>query len=94
MELYKSSAYELLNNLAKKEVTAQDITLSLKKRIKETDSKVRAYVRINESSKEALKPEGDNSILKGIPVSIKDNICTEGLNTECCSRILSGFKPP
>ena len=30
----------------------------------------------------------------GIPISIKDNICTKGYNTECCSRILKGFKPP
>jgi aspartyl-tRNA(Asn)/glutamyl-tRNA(Gln) amidotransferase subunit A len=32
--------------------------------------------------------------LKDIPVTIKDNICTEGFNTECCSRILEGFNPP
>ena len=32
--------------------------------------------------------------LQGLPITIKDNICTAGLNTECCSKILQGFRPP
>ncbi|HLD82929.1 MAG TPA: amidase family protein, partial [Candidatus Omnitrophota bacterium] len=82
------SAAELLQKLKNKEITPEEILISLDKRISEVDSKVRAYVRIDQ------KTEGTAESLKGIPVSIKDNICTEGLNTECCSKILEGFRPP
>lgn len=87
MELNKLTAGELIEKLNKKEITSQEIVASLASRIKEVDSSVKAYVRLPEAG--ALE-----TILKGIPVSIKDNICTEGYNTECCSRILTGFIPP
>ncbi|MDD5166872.1 MAG: Asp-tRNA(Asn)/Glu-tRNA(Gln) amidotransferase subunit GatA [Candidatus Omnitrophica bacterium] len=95
MELHKLTGHELLKKLSSKEITSEDISLALKKRIKETDPRVKAYVRTDKSGTEAKKTEAkDSSALKGIPVSIKDNICTDGLNTECSSRILTGFKPP
>lgn len=84
MELNKLTAQELIERLEKKELTSQEIFCALDKRIKAADSKVTAYVRHAE----------DKTTKIGIPVAIKDNICTAGYNTECCSRILQGFKPP
>ena len=93
MELFRLTAHELLNKIKNNEISAQDVLTSLVKRINDLDSKVCAYVRLNKSS--GLETKLNNGgILKGIPVSIKDNICTEGFNTECCSKILNGFKPP
>jgi len=86
MELYTLTAHELLKKINKGEAKTSDIVTSLFDRIKEVNPKVNSYVRINEA-------EGA-SAYSGIPVSIKDNICTKGLNTECCSKILQGFKPP
>jgi len=83
--LNKLTAYELLEKLKKKEASVNNITTALSARIKETDPKVCAYVRLDQ-------PGQINQC--GLPISIKDNICTEGLNTECCSKILAGFKPP
>ncbi|MDD2751610.1 MAG: Asp-tRNA(Asn)/Glu-tRNA(Gln) amidotransferase subunit GatA [Candidatus Omnitrophica bacterium] len=93
MPEFQLTAHELIEQINKKETTAQKITDSLKKRISEVDPRVKAYVRTDKIS---LQPavSGVGLPLKGIPVSIKDNICTDGLNTECCSKILCGFKPP
>jgi aspartyl-tRNA(Asn)/glutamyl-tRNA(Gln) amidotransferase subunit A len=92
MELYKLTAHELIEKINRKEATSQEIVESLKKRIKEVEPKVNAYVRIGNSLDLNSQLTTHNSQLP--PVSIKDNICTEGYQTECCSRILEGFKPP
>ncbi len=109
MELYALTAHELSQKLSKKEISPEEIVDVLKKRIKAKDSHVKAYVRFTDHTGQPksqnpqprtqnLEPRTQNpeprTSLNGIPVSIKDNICTEGLNTECCSRILEGFRPP
>ncbi len=102
MELYKLTAYELNEKSHKKETTSQEIVDSLEKRIKDLDSKVKAYVRVNTLNRQTgylpagrqVQANRQTNLLEGIPVSIKDNICIEGHSTECCSKILQGFKPP
>ncbi len=94
MELYSFTAHELLEKLKTDEISSLDLISSVYKRIQEKDNQVKAYVRLSnhtDDSDVSVKPGG---ILSGLPVSIKDNICTENLNTECCSKILTGFKPP
>ncbi|MDP2941005.1 MAG: Asp-tRNA(Asn)/Glu-tRNA(Gln) amidotransferase subunit GatA [Candidatus Omnitrophota bacterium] len=102
------TAHELIERLEKKETTLPEIIASLKQRIEDVDSKVRAYVRLPQSVSSGREPINpclplpagqagagrDNREPTGLPVSVKDNICTAGLNTECCSKILQGFKPP
>ncbi len=95
MELYKLTCHELLEKLDTKETSSGEILSSINKRIKEVDSKIKAYVRVDKSNERTQEREGRGTgLLKGIPVSIKDNICTDGYNTECCSKILKGFKRP
>ncbi|MFH0763375.1 MAG: amidase family protein, partial [Candidatus Omnitrophota bacterium] len=96
IELNKLTAHELIEKISKEETTSQEIINTLKGRIKDIDSKVKAYVRLSNSHSLDQTPDTKHQtpILKGIPISIKDNICTEGYNTECCSQILAGFKPP
>jgi aspartyl-tRNA(Asn)/glutamyl-tRNA(Gln) amidotransferase subunit A len=95
MELHTLTAYELSELLRSGNCAAAQIQEALHKRIKSVDHKVRAYVRRVDSDKPAAQaPRGSGGVLEGIPVSIKDNICTQGYNTECCSKILSGFRPP
>lgn len=96
MELNQLTAHEIIDRLNKKEVTPQAVTDSLIKKIEKDDSKVRAYVRRSSlDSPDPRLPIPDSRLpLYGIPVSIKDNICTEGQNTGCCSKILDNFRPP
>lgn len=94
-ELIKLTAHKLIEKLNNKEVTPEEILSSLHKRIKEVDSKIKAYVRLLSLSEPTNQRTNEPANhLKGIPISIKDNICTEGYNTECCSKILEGFNPP
>ncbi|MBM3244187.1 MAG: Asp-tRNA(Asn)/Glu-tRNA(Gln) amidotransferase subunit GatA [Candidatus Omnitrophica bacterium] len=87
MEIYKLTSHELSVKLNEKAFTHTDVVAAIESRIKSIDPKVKAYVRFNGFA-------GQNELPAGIPVSIKDNICTKGVLTECCSKILQGFNPP
>lgn len=102
MELYNLTIHELHNLLKKKEVSAREISESVFSRIDDVEDKVRAYVSIYadkafeqaETSDSLIQDKADFPLLTGIPVAIKDNMCTEGIQTTCASRILQGFRPP
>ncbi|MCM8780398.1 MAG: Asp-tRNA(Asn)/Glu-tRNA(Gln) amidotransferase subunit GatA [Candidatus Omnitrophica bacterium] len=96
MELHNLTASELIEKLSLKQITPDEILFSLDKQIKRLESKIKAYVRLDGNKISTLPTIShlEGTSLKGIPVSVKDNICTDGYLTECCSKILSGFKPP
>ena len=83
------------------EITSEELTKGYLERISAVDSKVKAYVTITE--KEALEQaqkadkrirQGESDPLTGIPLGIKDVICTKGIPTTCSSKMLKDFKPP
>ena len=88
------TAHELLQDLQANKTDSSRILTSLKSRIEKVDPLLKAYVRRDQSACGACANASAGGTLKGLPVAIKDNICTVGFNTECCSRILSGFVPP
>ena len=91
MELNRLTAGELLKLLNEGSIKIEDVVFALKERINKIDYKINAYVRKGKIINFSSVQEG---FLKGIPIAVKDNICTEDLITECCSRILEGFIPP
>ncbi|MFA5410628.1 MAG: Asp-tRNA(Asn)/Glu-tRNA(Gln) amidotransferase subunit GatA [Candidatus Omnitrophota bacterium] len=94
-ELNRLTAHELIESLSRKEITSEEVISRLNQRIKDTDARVKAYVRFDSSNNPAEQQSGAAALpLKGLPISLKDNICTDSLNTECCSMILGGFRPP
>lgn len=102
MELYELTAHELSDLIKNKKVSAVDITKSVLDRIEKTDAKVGSYITVcgNEALKRAelvqdrIDKGNTNSPLAGIPMALKDNICTEGVKTSCASKMLHNFIPP
>ena len=101
MELYEMSAAQLKKMLAAKKCSAVEIVQSVGGRIDAVEGKVGAY--LTQTREQAMKQAaqadealaaGTAGALAGIPVGIKDNICTDGVRTTCASRILGNFVPP
>lgn len=102
MELYYLTAHELHQLLVKKEVSAEEICRAVLARINAVEDKIKAYVTITEELALEQARAVDRKIaageeispLAGIPVAVKDNICTRGVRTTCSSKILYNFVPP
>lgn len=92
-ELYSLTAYELKDKIGKESLNPSGITEALFRRIETLDKKIRAFIMLDKeaASKGTDKKKG---LLYGMPVLVKDNICVQGKDTTCGSRILKGFKPP
>lgn len=101
MELYDLTAHELKKKIEAGETSAFEIAKSVFKRIESVEEKVRAYVTLTEAqaasqardADEAVKKGGGGGPLFGIPIAIKDNMCTKGVLTTCSSGILKNFIP-
>ncbi|OGW34044.1 MAG: aspartyl/glutamyl-tRNA amidotransferase subunit A [Nitrospirae bacterium GWD2_57_9] len=102
MELYQRTIHELHNMLKKGETTSVAITDSVLKRIDAVEGKVKSYITVTadiaraqaEAADKRIKAGDTSSPLLGIPIAIKDNMCTEGIATTCASKILGNFVPP
>ena len=101
MSLHRLTIHELQEMLAKRQVSAVELTRDVLDRIDKVEDKVRAYITLDHegalSQAEAAdkkRREGSGGPLCGIPLSIKDVLCTSGMRTTCGSRILENFVPP
>ncbi|HEU0075882.1 MAG TPA: Asp-tRNA(Asn)/Glu-tRNA(Gln) amidotransferase subunit GatA [Dehalococcoidia bacterium] len=100
-ELYDLSITGARDLLAKREVSSRELTRAVLDRVAAVDGRVRAYVTITEDlalqqadAADARIAAGDAAPLTGIPVCIKDVLCTRGVRTTCSSRMLENFVPP
>ncbi len=101
MKLYEltiKKAHELLKS---REISSQELTRTVLDRITEVEEKVGAYITTASDSamREAMLADesiakGNMSELTGIPIAVKDLICTKGMRTTCASKILYNFIPP
>ena len=102
MQLYELTAHEIAEKLAAREVSAREVTDAVLDRIGDIEGHVKAYVTVTEAvaqaqadAVDAARSHGETlSPLAGIPLALKDNLCTLGIETTCSSKILRGFLPP
>lgn len=102
MELFQLTAHEIRDKIRKKEVSSKEITTAALERIEKVDSKIEAFMHVSgdralqwaEAVDKKLQEGDELSDLAGIPMVMKDNMCTEGIPTTCSSKILENFVPP
>ena len=101
MDLTRSSIHDLSEAVRTKKISAVELTKHFLKRIADLDPQINSFVTVNEKALDEAKAvdqvvfEGRNpGLLAGVPIAVKDLLCTEGLRTTACSKILSNFIPP
>ena len=101
MELKKQTLGSLREMLDTKQISAVELCKEYTDSIKAKNPDVLGYITVtdDEALKNAEKAQeiidkGEAKALTGIPLAIKDNICTDGIRTTCASKMLENFVPP
>ena len=102
MELASLTIHALHDKLVSGEVSAMALTEAVLTRLAAVEERIHAYITVTPelarqqaaAADEAFARGEVRSPLQGIPLAIKDNICTQGVRTTCASRILANFTPP
>ena len=86
--------------LDKREISAVELTKEYLDKIEKTDKSLNSYITVCRDSAlseaeaaQTLIDKNSASALTGIPLSVKDNICTKGIRTTCASKMLADFVP-
>ncbi|MEW6487758.1 MAG: Asp-tRNA(Asn)/Glu-tRNA(Gln) amidotransferase subunit GatA [Thermodesulfobacteriota bacterium] len=100
-KLVSRTASELRRLLDAREVTSEEVTRAYLERIEAVDPQIGAYLTVTPEAALDAAREADRRIgrgeagpLTGIPVGLKDLLCTKGVRTTCGSKMLEGFVPP
>lgn len=101
MELNKMTALEIGSKIKSKELSVVEVTKAALENIEKTDKSYNAFVTVCAEKALAQAEKVQNGIdegtltspLAGVPMAVKDNMCTEGILTTCASKILTGFMP-
>ncbi len=100
--MHSKSLTEISDALKKKEITSKQLVTLFLDRIRKYNPSLNAFITVDEARALNEADESDRrrknnqplSPFDGIPIAIKDNICTEGLRTTCGSKMLNNFIPP
>ena len=101
MKILELSATELAKKIKAGEITSEEAAKASLAQIAKEDQKIRAYLTVDEEKVLARAKEVDDGIrsgkytgpLAGVPIAVKDNICTKDMRTTCASKILENFVP-
>ncbi|MDQ1279010.1 MAG: aspartyl-tRNA(Asn)/glutamyl-tRNA(Gln) amidotransferase subunit [Thermoproteota archaeon] len=99
---YNLSAKEIVTKISRGESSAEECLSSFFERIDEVESRVHAFITLDRDAALQRAKEIDGKVkrkerlgkLVGVPVAIKDNLCTRDVRTTCSSKMLENFLPP
>ena len=102
MDITELTVHELQDKIASKEITISEVAKAYADRIKDKEPEVDAFVTVQadeavekaKNIEEKIKAGEIDSKLAGIPIGIKDNLCTKGVLTTCGSKMLENFVAP
>ncbi len=102
MSLTDSSATQLAKQIQSKEVSCREVTDAFLSRIEATEPQLHAFVTVTQQLAQTRADELDARLargeslgpLGGVPLALKDNLCTKGVKTTCSSKMLENFVAP
>jgi aspartyl-tRNA(Asn)/glutamyl-tRNA(Gln) amidotransferase subunit A len=102
MELYQKTIHEIATDLKAKKFSSVELTKATMAHLKAVEPKLQSFITVTEEVALAQAAEADKRLasgnnvtpLTGVPLGIKDLLCTKGVQTTCASKMLEGFKPP
>ncbi len=102
MPIFHRTASELVSDLSSRKVSSVELTRAYLDQIATYDNKIKAFLHVDPGAALARAKEIDDrraagqpvGKLGGLPVAIKDVICTKGAKTTCASKMLENFVPP
>lgn len=101
MEIMEMTALELAEKIKTGQVSVKEAVETYIDRIKEADGSIHAFLTVSGDGLEKRIEEVQKGIeegkytgkLAGVPIAVKDNICTNGMRTTCASKMLENFVP-
>ncbi|MBQ9947327.1 MAG: Asp-tRNA(Asn)/Glu-tRNA(Gln) amidotransferase subunit GatA [Oscillospiraceae bacterium] len=101
MDIKRATIRSLRKALDSREISAKELCSEYFSRIEAVDGKLQSYITVTRDEAMRMADEAQKMIdsgkataLTGIPIAVKDNICTDGVKTTCSSKMLGEFVPP
>jgi aspartyl-tRNA(Asn)/glutamyl-tRNA(Gln) amidotransferase subunit A len=102
LAIHDLTAHEIREKILRREFSAVEAARDCLARIKEVDGRIKAFLLVDEEGALAAARGVDEKIargekvgkLAGVPVAVKDVLCTKGVRTTCASKILANYVPP